>query len=211
MPKRNTSIVCIVLKKNRCAMRTALSPSASATTVLIERSDEPCAIAWMLMPPKASAEKKVPATPRRCFIPSPTIETIAIFGMTEMASMRFSRISSANSSSRTFLTECASRPLTQKLIVYSELDWVMRSTETPERLTALNTRAAVPRLPLSPAPATLTSVASLRHETPRTGPAAGSTAIESAAAMRVPRAERLKLLRLQVSMRRAAIGVIVFG
>jgi hypothetical protein len=63
-----------------------LVPSASATTALIERSEDPWAIACTLIPAKASAEKKVPATPLRRFIPSPTIDTIDIPWMTETPS-----------------------------------------------------------------------------------------------------------------------------
>src|SRR5690554_4498317 len=109
------------------------------------------------------------------------------------------------------LTVSFSFSWTQKLMVNSELDWVMSRTDAPERLTAEKTRAAIPRRPLSPAPETLTRATPERQDIPRTGPGPVAYWMESAGPIRVPRAEGLKLFRLQVSMRREAIGVSVLG
>ena len=198
------------MKKNRWAMRTAVSPLLPAMTTLMERSDEPWAMARMLMSWEASESKKVPATPRFSFMPSPTMETIAQCSCTSMTFSSRSRSSSSNSAERMSITRWAWDWRTQKVMVYSELDWVISRMDTPPRLTAAKMRAAIPLLPFMLEPETLTMAVFLRQEMPRTGPTS-LVALKGPWAIRVPRAEGLWLLRLQASIPLDAKGARVFG
>ena len=117
------------------------------------------------------------------------------------------RISYSNSVFKDFSTAALYSCLTQKLIVYSELDCVMSSMEMPVRATAANMRAAIPCLSFIPEPDTLIIAVFLRQLMPRTAPAdeKGPTPI------RVPRADGLWLFKLHASMPRAESGASVLG
>src|SRR5471030_295562 len=54
-------------------------------------------------------------------------------------------------------------------MLYSEEDWVMRTTEMPERDMTAKTRAAMPTMPFMPGPETLIIAMLLRLVMPLTG------------------------------------------
>ena len=196
-------------------MRTAKSPSAPSITTLIERSEEPWAIAKILISLEAKEAKNVPAIPRFCFIPSPTMETMAQFSCTSMGFTRFSRISNSNSLDNTSCTAVAWAKRTQKLMVYSELDWVINKTEIPARETAAKIRAAIPLRPFIPEPDTLIIAVPFKQEIPRTEPLYLLKEPVSLCSpdfpIRVPFALGLWLFKLHASMPLAAKGARVLG
>ncbi len=169
-PKTKTSMLCAWLKKNKCATFTAMSPYSPDITTDIERSDEPWAIARMFISREASESKKVPATPRFFFIPSPTIDTMAQFSCTSIGFISPSAISISNSSFKTKRVFSVSFCFTQKVIVYSELDWVISKIETFARDTAEKIRAAMPCFPRIPAPETEIMAVFFKQVIPRTAP-----------------------------------------
>ncbi|MNE29765.1 hypothetical protein D3C80_1232560 [compost metagenome] len=63
---------------------------------------------------------------------------------------------------------------TQKLMLYSEEDWVISTTEMPLRDIAANTRAAMPTMPFMPGPETLNIAMLFRLEMPLTGKSSSS-------------------------------------
>ena len=207
VPNTKRSRLRRTLKNAACTVRTAVSPSTPFITALMERSEEPCAMAEILIPRRASEFKKAAATPHFSFIPSPTIDTMAQSFNTSTVLMSPVRISYSNSAFKDFSTEAAYSCLTQKLTVYSELDWVISSIEMPVRATAANMRAAIPCLSFMPEPDTLIKAVFLRQLMPRTVPPGA----RESAPIRVPRADGLWLFKLHASMPRAARGASVLG
>ena len=126
-----------------------------ATTAEIERSEEPCAIATKLIFACAKAEKKRAAIPLACFIPSPTTEMIERSFATSIGSKSWAFNSAANSCSKIAFAASADLTGTQKLMLYSEDDCVIKITEIPAFDIAENTRAAIPTIPCIPGPETL--------------------------------------------------------
>mmetsp|Transcript_25736 Transcript_25736/g.60074 ORF Transcript_25736/g.60074 Transcript_25736/m.60074 type:complete len:244 (+) Transcript_25736:1101-1832(+) len=74
-PRTATEICVFESASAACAARSALEQSSDSTQIEIWRSDEPCAIALMLMPALAIALVNVAPVPGRNAIPSPTIAT----------------------------------------------------------------------------------------------------------------------------------------
>ena len=92
------------------------------------------------------------------------------FSITLIGFIRPSRISKANSDSRTSFTSTLWLWRTQNEIVYSEEDWVIKSMLIPARLTAAKIRLAMPVFPFIPPPLTETRAVFFRQEIPQTGP-----------------------------------------
>ncbi len=122
----------------------------SATTAEIERSEEPCAIATILMFAWARAEKKRAAIPLACFMPSPTTEIMDKSRITSIGSRSLAFNSCSNSFSNACFATSTDLAGTQKLILYSEEDCVIKITETPAFDMAEKTRDAIPTIPCIP-------------------------------------------------------------
>ena len=103
----------------------------------------------------ANAEKKRAAIPFACFIPSPTTEIIDRSSITSTESKSLPCSSLANSLSNAAFATATSLLGTQKLMLYSEEDWVIKITDTPAFDMQENTRAAMPTIPCIPGPETL--------------------------------------------------------
>jgi hypothetical protein len=112
--------------------------------------------------------KEFRGMPRRVRIPSPTTEMIARRSMIDSGSS-----SPLSAPDRTHLPAPVARAQslcgTQKLMLYSEEDWVISTTEIPLRDMVANTRAAMPTMPFIPGPETLNIAMLLRLEMPFTG------------------------------------------
>ena len=163
----------------------------------------------MLMSCEERAFVNLDATPRFLIIPSPTTLTIEQSLITSISSIMRSRISSSNSFATASRTVSTSLSRTQKEIVYSEEDWVIKRMEEPAEDTALKTRLAIPVRPRIAVPPTLTIETCFKEEIPQIlnffrlskGPFP----------ILVPRAEGLWLFKDQASIPFACKGARVFG
>jgi len=132
-------------------------------------SDEPCAIATMLMPPSASAEKTRAATPGVPCMPRPTTANVARFDSTSMSSISRRSISSANAARRLSRAVSALADGTVKQMECSDDACEMSDTDTPARSSAENVRPAMPGTPSMPLPDTVTSACSVTADNALTG------------------------------------------
>ena len=88
-------------------------------------------------------------------MPSPTTEIIERSFATSIGSNSWAFNSVANSCSKIAFAASADFTGTQKLILYSEDDCVIKMTEIPAFDIAEKTRAAIPTIPCIPGPETL--------------------------------------------------------
>ena len=132
-------------------------------------SDDPCAIATMLMPPSASAENTRAATPGVPCIPRPTTASVARFDSTSTSSISRRAISSANAARRLARAVSALAAGTVKQIECSDDACDMSETETPSRCSAVNVRPAMPGTPSMPLPVTVTSACAVTADSAFTG------------------------------------------
>ena len=100
----------------------------------------------------AKAEKKRAAMPLAFRIPSPTTEIMERSLITSILSNWCAANSCANSFSNTFNATSTNLIGTQKLMLYSEEDCVIKITDTLACDIAEKTRAAIPTMPCMPGP-----------------------------------------------------------
>ena len=119
------------------------------------RSEEPCAIATILMLLAPRLLKSLPLTPVWLFICSPTRATILKSETTVTGCILRVSISSANSRSITAFARCASLVATATHKEYSEEAWVIRMILILSLPMASKKRLANPKRPIIPAPSTV--------------------------------------------------------
>ena len=130
------------------------SPAATASEML--RSDEPCAIATMLMPALASAPNTRAEMPGVPTMPSPTTAMTAMPGRAVTLSMTPVASSSLNARRTLATPRSASVSGIVKPIELSDDAWKIVETDRRSASTAANVRAAMPWRPSIPLPATVT-------------------------------------------------------
>ena len=131
VPTRKTESVLTSDRKNAwCKAFIALPRSCFRMTVEMFSSEEPWAVATTLIPFFPSAPKSRAETPGVFFMFSPITAITLRPSSTFTCSMRWSRISNRNASSIAAFACAASPGRTAKVIVCSELPWVIRMTFT---------------------------------------------------------------------------------
>ena len=134
----------------------------------MERSLESCAIATTLTRACDNDAKNLAATPRCWRMPSPTRLTIAISVWIDKGRSSLPCSSSSNSASSARLAAVKSSCATQKLILNSLDDWVIKFTDTCSRAIVAKMREAIPTTPLRPGPDTVMRARCSRLEMPLT-------------------------------------------
>ena len=141
----------------------------AATTNEMLSSDDPCAMATMLILASASAANTRAAMPRWPAIPIPTTATVASPERESMPSISPRAIWSRNSSVSRSRARRAAPSGTEKQIDCSDDDCEMSETLIPWRCSASKVRAAIPGTPSMPFPATVSSACPPTAESALTG------------------------------------------
>src|SRR5882672_5235383 len=191
----------------RCSALTAFSMPLASTRKEMLYSEEPCAMAIILIPSLPIVLKTRPAMPGVPAMFSPTAATTATFRLTVTCSSSWWWTSSYNASRSAFSVRTASAACTTKQMLSCEDDCEIITMFARTEAVATNMRAEMSGTPMIPGPATVISATSRVAVTAFTHCAEG----RAVCVILVPGLCGSKLLRIHTGMPLSITGRSVIG